>query len=210
MSQNKNQKTYKELIYIISMLFMASSIISYFKSYHYAIGIFFLALIIISLIRTYKKKNLEKSIFWLSLFGISFTAIMGLIVEIWGTSNGYWTYFDIPKHIHVPFWVPFAWGLAYKAIYRVEQTLLQYFDSPLQKWLFCVILPAMILPVLGEIFVIYFGTWNYSWQPQYLGMPLIAVILLCLFHVCIFLTMGKICQIYSIKDPVYSALIKIK
>lgn len=192
------------------MLFLAASIISYFKYSHYSIGLFFITLITFSLIRSYRKKNIEKSIFWLSTFGVFFTLIMGLLAEIWGTSNGYWTYLGIPKNINIPFWVPFAWGLAYKALYRIELTLLQYFTSPFQKWIFCVVLPAIILPVVGEVFVIYFGTWIYTWQPQFFGMPPLAVILLGVFHVCIFFIMCKICQLFSINDPVYGSLVKIK
>lgn len=210
MTKPSLKETGIEFTLILFLLFLMASIISYFKSYHYYLGALLLLLITKSLFRSYKKAGTNKAVFWLSVFGVIFTAIAGLIVEKWGTYNGYWTYLDIPENIDIPFWVPFAWGLAYKALYRVERSLIPYFSSPIKKWVFCVMFPALILPVIGEVFVIYFGTWNYTWQPQYFGMPPIAVFLLCLFHVGIVITMCKICQKYSIIDPVYSKLVLIK
>ena len=210
MTNQRNKNLTIQVIYTLVRIIIAAVLISAFKHYHIIIGSLFLGLLIFSFIRSYRKNNLDKSAFWLSTFGTMFTLISGWIVEIWGTTYGHWTYLDLPENINIPFWVPFAWGLAYKAIYRVELALLKYFSTPFEKWLYCVILPAMALPVIGEIIVIYFGTWTYSCQPQYLGMPLLAVVLLGIFHVCIFLSMCKISQYFSIKDPVYSSFITIK
>lgn len=210
MTELQPKKTAKAFVYTFVMLFFASSLISYFKYYHYYIGSFFIFLILLSIYRNYKNKELDRAVFKLTIFGILFTGILGLIVEIWGTSFGHWTYLGVPENTPIPFWVPFAWGLAYKSLYRVEKSLLPYFDTPAKKWFYAVILPAMILPTIGEIFVINFGTWVYHWHPQYLGMPPLAIFLLVVFHVGIFLAMCKICQIYSIKDPVYNAFVKIK
>lgn len=198
-----------EVAFIFFLLFFAASIISYFKSYHYYIGIFLLLKIIISMIRSYNNAGTNKSVFWLSLFGVIFTAITGLIAEKWGTHNGFWIYLHIPKNVEIPFWVPFAWGLAYKTLYRIERNLIQYFSSPVKKWIFCVIIPAIVLPTVGEAFVIYFDTWIYTWQPQYFGIPPMAIVLLCAFHVSIVVIMCKICQKFSINDPVYSKLVTI-
>lgn len=162
------------------------------------------------LFRSYKKIDVVKPVFWLSVFGMFFTAICGLLAEIWGTYYGYWVYLAIPENIDIPFWVPFAWGLAYKTLYKVELILIPHFSSKASKWIFCIMLPAIVFPVIGEIFVIYFGTWFYTWQPQYLGMPPQAIVLLCIFHVGIVITMCKICQYFSINDPVYGKLVTIK
>lgn len=210
MSKPSLKKTGLEFALLLFLLLLMASIISYFKSYHYYLGVLLLVLILIYLILSYKKVGINKSVFWLSAFGIFFTSITGFIVEKWGTYNGFWIYLGIPKNIEIPFWVPFAWGLAYKVLYRAERILIQYFSSPIKKWIFCVMLPASVIPVIGEVFVIYFGTWKYTWQPQYLGMPLIAIVLLCLFHLSIVITMCKICQKFSIYDPVYSKLVSIK
>lgn len=192
------------------MLLTAAALISYFKSYHYMIGLLFISFILFSFYRSYRKKNSNKAVFWLSTFGVLFTLTMGLIAELWGTANGHWVYLGIPDNVTIPFWVPFAWGLAYKALYRVESILLRYFTSTVQKWIFCVALPAMVFPVIGEIFVIYFGTWRYNWLPQFLGMPLLPVLLLGVFHVSIFYVMCKICQHFAINDPVYGSVVKIE
>lgn len=210
MTKPSLQKTALQITLVLTSLLIMASIISYFKTYHYYIGILLLLLITKYLFRSYKKVDLIKPVFWLSVFGMFFTAISGLIVEIWGTYNGYWIYLDIPENIEIPFWVPFAWGLAYKTLYKVELILLPHFTSQRSKWIFCIMLPAVVFPVIGEIFVIYFGTWNYTWQPQYFGMPPLAIFLLCVFHVGIVVTMCKICQKFSIIDPVYSKLVLIK
>lgn len=210
MSKTSLKKTVFEFALLLFLMLIMASIISYFKAYHYHVGFVLLIYMLISLFRSYNKVGENKSVFWLSLFGVFFTAITGSIVEKWGTHNGVWIYLDVPKNVEIPFWVPFAWGLAYKVLYRVERNFIQHFSSPTKKWFFCVILPALVLPAIGEVFVIYFGTWKYTWQPQYFGLPPIAIISLCVFHVGIVITMCKICQKFSIHDPVYSKLVSIK
>ena len=212
MAAIQTKKSSFQFLYTIFMLLFAATIISIFKSHHYGIGVFFIFLIIFSFYRSYKKNKEDMPVFWLSVFGLIFTLIGGTLAEIWGTSYGYWTYLNLPDHTTIPFWVPFAWGLAYKSLYRLERALLDYFkfDTLAKRWIYCVVLPAIILPVIGEAFVIYYETWVYSWQPQFMGIPVLAVVLLGLFHVSVFLTMCKICQIYSIKDPVYSKFVTIE
>ena len=106
-----------------------ASIISYFKSYHYYLRSFIVITNYkIIFCAPIKKSDLIKPVFWLSVFGMFFTAIAGLIVEKWGTYNGYWVYLDIPENIEIPFWVPFAWGLAYKTLYKVELILTSTFS----------------------------------------------------------------------------------
>jgi len=64
------------------------------------------------------------------------TLSLGLVVEIWGTQNDYWIYLGLPQNIEIPFWVPFAWGLAYKALYKLEQALLTFFTTFYNKLIF--------------------------------------------------------------------------
>jgi hypothetical protein len=193
------------------MLVFAATVISVFKYYHYYIGVLFIGIILLSFYGSYKKGKEDMHVFWLSVFGFILTLTAGTLIEIWGTSYGYWTYLNLPEHTTIPFWVPFAWGLAYRSLYRLERTLLYHFkfETTIKRWVYCIILPAIILPVIGEAFVIYYETWVYSWQPQIMGVPVLAVVLLGLFHVCVFLIMLKICRIYSINDPVYSKFLHV-
>ncbi|OYU83219.1 MAG: hypothetical protein CFE24_12355 [Flavobacterium sp. BFFFF2] len=202
--------TVKALLFVFAKLLAASLLISYFKSEHYAIGSLFLGLILIAFVRSYRRFADNRAQFWVATFGICITLLLGLMAEIWGTSQGHWQYLAIPNDIAIPFWVPFAWGLSYKTIYSVEKVLLPHFSNGLGKWLVGIVLPALVLPILGEIIVINNGTWHYTWQPQWLGMPLIPVVLLVVFHVSIVILMCGICKWFSVKDPVYAALVDIK
>lgn len=209
MTNKFTNSTFFKIIYLLFYLFIIAFLIGKFKSYHYQIGAVLLVLLLISIFRNYRKQA-DKKIFWLSIFGVLFTAILGTIIEYIGTAQDCWIYHGLPSGTEIPFWVPVAWGFAYKALYRFELALVPNFKTHFSKWFFCIILPALFVPVIGEVIVIYFGTWHYTWQPQYLGMPALAAFLLCIFHFFVVLLMCKICQKFKIQDPLYSLLVEIK
>ncbi|MFC1898247.1 hypothetical protein ACFLYJ_01620 [Candidatus Cloacimonadota bacterium] len=192
-------------LFVVFQIVFAGFIIGIFHRNHFWVAAFLLISIIIYYIKSvYFQKTAKKKI-TLTFLGMLISMLMGTAAEYWGTSYGHWEYHDVASNIQIPFWVPLAWALAYKTIHKFETVIINNYNlNKLQKFLFIIITPAIILPVIGEIVVINLGTWSYSWQPQILGIPWQAAVLLGFFHSCMFYLMKIIYKKTEVDDPVYN------
>ena len=60
------------------------------------------------------------------------------------------------------------------------------------------------LPTWGEIITIYLGVWTYHWPYKFMGVPLLAIILLMVFHMSIFMLYSFYCRKNNIINPVFN------
>jgi len=165
------------------------------------------ALILASyMLMTVGKKFAQKSDDrFIYLTGLVISAILGVFCELWGIYFGYWEYHNLTKGREFPFWLPFAWGLAFTYIYKIEKQLV--LSVPIEGiWgkLIMALTVAMIFPTIGEIITINLGVWTYSWPYQIFGVPLLAIFLLMVFHSGVNLLMAFICRRNDWKDPVFN------
>ena len=135
-----------------------------------------------------------------------FTGFFGVQAELWGISNGYWVYHDLSDGRDFARWIPFAWALAFVFLYRIEEFLFNHLNLHSLKSKLLLVAPLSgLLPAWGEMVAINFGAWSYSWGYQFFGIPILTVVLLTVFHVCVFLTLTFICRKYQIDDNVYGS-----
>lgn len=140
---------------------------------------------------------------WLVLIGMLLTGFGGIIGEIWGVSNGYWEYHEISGKL--PYWLPFAWMLAFDYLYKVERKLIRFLSNPSQKnKILLAVLLSLILPAFGEMITIYLGVWTYYWPYQLFGVPLYAFLCLVFIHMLVYALMNRICTRYKIEDIVFT------
>lgn len=146
-------------------------------------------------------KNNQKN--WIVLIGMLATGLLGILSEIWGVHNQYWTYHDVSNNL--PMWLPFAWMLAFSFIYKTEKELFLTMENPSfkQKAIITALL-ALFFPAFGEVITINLGVWTYSWSYQILGVPLYAILCLVLLHLFINYSLYLLCKKTSIKDVVFS------
>jgi len=141
------------------------------------------------------------------LFGMLSTSLIGVIVEKWGIYNHFWTYQNLSAGRDFPYWLPFAWALAFYLMYKLERVLITYFNPKSLNQKFVIfILVSMIFPVVGEMITINLGVWVYAWPYQILGVPFYAILYLVLLHMFVNSIFLMICFQYKIKDPVFSFL----
>lgn len=131
------------------------------------------------------------------------TGFGGIIGEIWGVSNGYWEYHEITGAL--PYWLPFAWMLAFDYLYKVERSLIPFLKHTSQRnKILLAILLSLILRAFGEMITIYLGVWTYYWPYQIFGVPLYAFACLIFVHMLVYLIMNTICKRYKIEDVVFT------
>lgn len=114
--------------------------------------------------------------------GMLISFFLGAFSEWLGTENGWWVYHLYEDtQIKFPPWVPLAWAIAYRIFFELEEN----WFSRLPRWqkLLAIALTALLLPPLGEIVAMHLGTWYYTFEPQFLMMPLQAVVLIAMVHV---------------------------
>ncbi|MAD98041.1 MAG: hypothetical protein CMB99_12010 [Flavobacteriaceae bacterium] len=195
-----NSKFFLELAKAIGKLIIAGVFIGLLKEYDFIIAILLLLKIAYNLYRNFVTRK-EKN--WLLIVGMILTGIGGIIGEIWGVTNGFWEYHEISGKL--PYWLPFAWMLAFDYLYKVEKALIPFLVNPTHRnKIVLAIILALILPALGEMVTIYLGVWTYYWPYQLLGVPLYAFICLVFVHMLVYSIMNAICRKYKIKDPVFT------
>ncbi len=137
--------------------------------------------------------------------GLILAGTLGVAAEIWGTTNGFWVYHDLPDGRHLPYWLPFAWGLAFAFIYVVERLTIRLLKlKSLELKLALAIFLAALLPTWGEMVAINAGVWSYTWPLQIFGVPLLAILLLVIFHTGVNTFLSVICRRLHIIDPVFN------
>lgn len=151
--------------------------------------------------KVYKEVFLGKK--HLYLLGIILTLVTGISGEYFGVSNGYWAYHDVPRDF--PFWLPFAWMLAFCFLYRLEeQTFLLLKNKNFTNKLFLTILLVSFFPAYGEIITIALGVWTYYWPYQILGVPLYAVSCLVFLHLFVDAILVWVNKKFNMNDDVFS------
>jgi len=128
--------------------------------------------------------------------GMSVSFILGAFSEWLGTENGWWVYHLYENTtVKFPPWVPVAWAIAYRIFFELEENWFSKL-TPKLHWL-ATASTMIFLPPLGEITAMHLGTWHYTFEPQFLMMPLQAVVLIALVHalcrylVKVFVSRGK-------------------
>lgn len=196
---NQSKKEINKIIFLAFLkLIIAGIFIGVLKSYDLIIAI----LLAIKLSYNIYKQNKNTNMV-VYVTGLLLTGFAGVIGEHWGVSNGYWEYHHIPREL--PFWLPFAWMLAFDFLYRLEKSIIQLMNPISQsKKIVLAIILALIFPAFGEVITIYLGVWTYYWPYQILGVPLYAFICLVFVHMMVYLVLHNICKFKKIEDIVFN------
>ena len=64
---------------------------------------------------------------------------------------------------------------------------------------------ACVFPAFGEMITIKLGVWTYYVPYQLFGVPFFAILVLPIVHICINLTLFKICKKRNIEDIVFNS-----
>lgn len=140
---------------------------------------------------------------WAVPIGMFVSGVLGIVAEYWGTSNGYWEYHDVT--VAMPYWLPFAWMLAFSYIYKLEKELFASMVNPsLKNKAIVTFFLALIFPAFGEVITINLGVWTYYWPYQFLGVPLYALLCLVFLHMFINTGIYLVTKKLNIKDPVFN------
>ena len=189
-----------EIAKAFGKLFIAGMFIGLLKEHDLIIAIVLVLKIAYNLYHNIYKNKSENRIL---LIGMALTCFGGILGEIWGVSNGYWEYHEIQGQL--PYWLPFAWMLAFDYLYKIEKNLIGFLQIPSQKnKIILAILLSLILPAFGEMITIYMGVWTYYWPYQLFGVPLYAFLCLVFVHMLVYSIMNKICLKYKINDVVFT------
>ncbi|MFI2743999.1 hypothetical protein ACG2LH_14790 [Zhouia sp. PK063] len=181
------------------VLIIAGCIIGYFHQYDFAL----MMILIIDLIVVYiRKRKLENRKIY--FFGLIITGVLGFIAEFWGVSNGFWEYHDINGR-EFPYWLPFAWALAFSFIYSFEKYMIQKLNiTTFKDKIILALIASAILPTIGEMVTIYLGVWTYNWPFKIAGVPIYAILLLMIFHTGVNILLFLINQKWQVQDYVFS------
>jgi hypothetical protein len=137
--------------------------------------------------------------------GMLLTGLLGIQIETWGISNGHWQYHDLPDQRQFAYWLFFAYALAFLFLYRVEVSYIRIFGlKTFRSKLALAAVGSFIFPTWGEIIAINLGTWTYSWEYQFFGVPLLVMFLLMLLHVTVYGLFVLICRSLGIANPVFN------
>lgn len=197
-----NKGFYGEFAKGMLKLVIAGVIIGMTHQYDVAIA---LILVLIISRNIYKKIERKDDFSKIHVIGMVITGILGVVVEYWGVTNEYWLYHNLSNGRSFPYWLPFAWMLAFSYLYIIEVKILKYLTNKnLRNKILLIILVATVFPVLGEIITINLGVWTYYWPFQFLGIPIYAVLGLLTLHMFVNLILVIICTKYKIEDPIYT------
>jgi len=166
------------------------------------VAVFLAAYLAFTLVKKWKLAASDRYIF---LTGSLLSGFLGVCCELWGIHFGYWEYHDLGPDKSFPYWLPFAWALAFTFIYQIEKDLFRATGTAnISGKLILTILVAMIFPTYGEIITINLGVWTYSWPYQILGVPLLAILLLVIFHTGLNFLMVLCCRYFGWKNEVFN------
>ena len=155
----------------------------------------FLALILFGFVLRRYLKDIHNPIFLQRkikiILGIGLSFTLGAFSEWLGTEHAWWIYDGFANEsIKVPLWVPFAWVIVYQIFFGLEEKWLSGLDNK-TKWL-SILSIFLVLPAVGEIIAMSLGTWHYTYQPQFLMMPLQAVLLIAMVHLLLYFMVSKL------------------
>ncbi len=191
-----------EILKITLKLSVAGILIGLLHEYDLLIALLLLSYIVWKLkVEVFKKDHQN----YVLLIGMIITGIIGVTAENWGIRNHFWIYHNLSNNRVFPYWLPFAWALAFYLIYKIEKSILTYVrPKNIAYKIMIFVLVALIFPVLGEIVTINLGVWTYTWPYQFFGVPLVAVLLLILLHTFVNSIFLIICNRFNIYDRVFT------
>jgi len=202
MTIKQKKKFLIEILKAITKLVIAGGIIGIFHKYDFWIAVF-LAINIGWRFYTYVFKPKVKNL--ILFYGMFITGIAGILAEYWGVSNNHWSYHDLGNGRMLPYWLVFAWMLAFYFLYNLEIRLVNVLKyKTIQSKIYLMLFVAIIFPAFGEIITINLGVWTYHWPMQLFGVPLYAVLCLVILHMFINFIMAVVCKKYLIQDPIFS------
>ncbi|MEX2513835.1 MAG: hypothetical protein WD398_13100 [Cyclobacteriaceae bacterium] len=183
-------------------LSIAGLFIGLFYAYDGLVATFLGLYLLTSIGKRWKKKLPDRKIY---LTGAVISGILGVCCELWGIENEYWQYHDLGGERQFPYWLPFAWALAFTFVYKLEKEIFEALNRPLWTTKMVIALGvAIIFPTIGEIITINLGVWTYSWPYQVFGVPILAIFLLMVFHSGVNLLMSWVCKYQVWKDIVFN------
>ncbi|MBL4642832.1 MAG: hypothetical protein JKY44_04485 [Flavobacteriaceae bacterium] len=200
-STTQKKDALKAVAIISLKITVAGVAIGYLHDYDFLLGILLLTRILVLIYTDYIKATSKN---WILLAGMLLTGSLGVLVEIWGVSNGYWEYHDLTNNRQLPYWLPLAWMYAFRFIYKLERQVIVILKLKklLHKTYLAIFITA-VLPVFGEVITINLGVWTYSWPYQFLGVPLYAIICLVVLHMGINFLLSLVVRKKKIHDPVF-------
>ena len=183
-------------------LTLAGLLIGSFYTYDFYVGLFLAIYLVYSLAKRWKRNADDKYVY---LTGVILGGTLGVCCETWGVYFGYWEYHDLSYDRSFPYWLPFAWALAFSFIYQLENDLFRSLKiNRMPTKLLLSLFIAMIFPTYGEIITINLGVWTYYWPFQVFGVPLLAIFLLMVFHIGVNFLMVLICKHFGWKNTVFN------
>lgn len=201
-NQTKQRSITQLLLWNLLKLVAAGTIIGLFHKQDLIVAGIFLAYLVYILVKQFEKNSSEK---WIYLIGVIITSILGIICENWGVRNDYWSYHNLDNNREFPYWLPIAWGLAFTFIYKIEKEIINIKNiEAMSSKLLLALCVAVVFPTIGEIVVINLGAWSYHWPLQVLGVPLLAMFLLLVFHTGVNFLLMAICKKLKINNVVFS------
>lgn len=202
MKKNLNENFTLQIGIATLKLILVSILIGLLHQFDFWIMLFLIVFMIIKFYPRFIKNFKENKVL---LFGMISTGIIGITIEYWGVSNGYWTYHNLNDGRDFPYWLFFSWMLAFYFLYKLECMLIGLMKSKsIKAKLLLTITISMIFPVLGEIITINLGVWTYYFPMQFFGVPLYAILGLITVHMIINFLLVFICKKYQIQDPIFS------
>lgn len=143
----------------------------------------------------------------LYFLGFVLSAIGGVLAEHWGISNGFWRYHDLSAGREFPYWLPFAWGLAFTFLYSFERFYILFFKlNSFGTKIMLTLMVSALFPTIGEMVTVKLGVWTYFWPYKVLGIPLYAIGLLMLFHSGMYVLLSQMGAKWKVKDPVFGKI----
>jgi len=191
-------------------LFIGGAVIGLLHQYDTLVAAILILATVLIVWTTYQR-NVSNHRAIILISGCLLTGFLGMMGEILGISNGHWLYHDLPDSRSFARWTPFAWMLSFVFLYRIEEFCINHFNfSSLKEKLLLVAVLSSVLPTWGEMVVINFGAWSYTWDYQLLGVPLLAIVFLMIFHVSVYMGFTMVCRKYQINDLVFGCVSNAK
>lgn len=181
---------------------LAGVLIGVFHAFDLGVALLLAVYLTYTLSKKWYRNENDREVY---LIGAFISGFLGVMCELWGIYNGYWQYHELPGGREFPFWLPFAWALAFTYIYKLEKEIITILEADSMAFKFILALVvAMIFPTLGEMITINLGVWTYTWPFQIMGVPILAIFLLMVFHTGVNLLMTGICLRYNWTNPVFN------
>ncbi len=194
-------ETGKILAKSLLKLILAGFFIGIFHSFDAWVGLVLALYLVYTLVKKWRLHADDKNVF---ATGALIGGVLGVCCEGWGIYFNHWEYHDLGQR-SFPYWLPFAWALAFTFVYQLEKDLFR--SLGLQRAgekIILTLLVAMIFPTIGEIITIQLGVWTYAWPYQVFGVPLLAIFLLVVFHTGVNYLMVLICRQMGWKNEVFN------